>query len=101
MQRPAFRLNIFVVFLSACLPGFGGQQDILKSVLGAANAKTSVAGLALPEDQIVGGLKEALGKGVERAVAFLGRTNGFLTNLNVKILMPQKLQSVEKGLRLA
>ena len=55
----------------------------------------------MPEDQIVGGLKEALAKGVERAVSSLGRTDGFLTNLNVKVLMPEKLRPVEKGLRVA
>jgi hypothetical protein len=101
MKQPVLRLHILVIVLIACIPAFGGQQDFFKSILGTTNSKTSVAGLALPEDQIVGGLKEALGKGVERAVSFLGRTNGFLTNLNVKITMPAKLQSVEKGLRVA
>jgi hypothetical protein len=101
MKRTALRLYIFVVVFVACISAFGGQQDFFKSILGTTNSKTSVAGLALPEDQIVSGLKEALGKGVERAVASLGRPNGFLTNLNVKIPMPAKLQSVEKGLRAA
>ncbi|MEO7297147.1 MAG: DUF4197 domain-containing protein [Verrucomicrobiota bacterium] len=54
---------------------------------------------ALSQDQMVLGLKEALGKGVQRAVAELGRTNGFLTNLNVRIPMPEKLQQTEKTLR--
>ena len=48
---------------------------------------------------VAGGLKEALGKGVEHAVASLGRTDGFLTKLKVKVLMQTKLQSVEEGLR--
>ena len=47
------------------------------------------------------GLKEALGKGVEHAIAALGHDGGFLANLDVKILMPQKLHTVENGLRLA
>lgn len=54
---------------------------------------------ALPQDQIALGLKEALGKGVKQAVAQLGQTDGFLTNLNVRIAMPGKLQQVEKTLR--
>ncbi|NOS69485.1 MAG: DUF4197 domain-containing protein [Verrucomicrobia bacterium] len=78
----------------------GGPLDFLKSAVSNTNAAT-VAGTALSQDQVVNGLKEALGKGVERAVASLGRTNGFLTNMNVKIPMPAKLQSVEKGLRAA
>jgi hypothetical protein len=38
---------------------------------------------------------------VQTAVANLGRDDGFLTNLNVKIPMPGKLSSVEKALRAA
>lgn len=78
----------------------GGPLDFLKSAASNTNVAI-VAGTALSQDQVVNGLKEALGKGVERAVASLGRTNGFLTNMNVKISMPAKLQSVEKGLRVA
>jgi hypothetical protein len=48
---------------------------------------------------VVQGLKEALGKGVQQAVGRLGHEGGFLTNLNVKTPMPEKLRSVEKTLR--
>jgi len=54
---------------------------------------------ALSQEQVVQGLKEALGKGVQQAVNHLGRPDGFLTNLNVRIPMPEKLQTVEKTLR--
>lgn len=74
-----------------------GWLDKLKSAFTSTNAPA--AATVLSSDQMVGGLKEALGRGVEKAVASLGRENGFLTNLNVKIPMPEKLQSVEKGLR--
>ncbi len=59
------------------------------------------SGLAssLSQDQVVQGLKEALGKGVQHAVSGLGHDGGFLTNLNVKIPMPEKLRTVEKTLR--
>jgi len=40
-----------------------------------------------------------LGKGVQQAVGRLGHDGGFLTNLNVKIPMPEKLQTVDKTLR--
>ena len=69
------------------------------SLLSKLTGTPSVA--ALSQDQVVGGLKEALGKGVERAVSSLGHDGGFLTNLNVKIPLPEKLQTVEKTLRLA
>jgi hypothetical protein len=53
----------------------------------------------LPVDQVTKGLKEALGKGLEHAVASLGKSGGFLTNMNVKIPIPEKFQTVEKTLR--
>ena len=55
---------------------------------------------ALSQDQVVQGLKEALSKGVQQAVTRLGHDDGFLTNLNVKIPMPEQLRTVEKTLRL-
>ena len=55
---------------------------------------------SLSQEQVVEGLKEALGKGVQEALSRLGRDGGFLTNLNVKIPMPEKLRTVERTLRL-
>jgi hypothetical protein len=54
---------------------------------------------SLSQDQVIQGLKEALGKGVQQAITNLGHDGGFLTNLNVKIPMPEKLQTVERTLR--
>jgi hypothetical protein len=54
---------------------------------------------SLPLDSVTQGLKQALGKGLERAVAELGKSGGFLTNLNVKIPMPPAMQRVETTLR--
>jgi len=54
---------------------------------------------ALTQDQMVGGLKEALSKGVEKAIASLGKPDGFLKDAGVKISMPTSLQKVEKALR--
>ena len=48
---------------------------------------------------MVGGLKEALGKGVQQAVGSLGKEGGFLNDLSVKIPMPDSLKKVEKTLR--
>ncbi|HVY72044.1 MAG TPA: DUF4197 domain-containing protein [Verrucomicrobiae bacterium] len=53
----------------------------------------------LSTDQVTRGLKEALGKGLQTAINSLGKTGGFLTNLDVKIPMPEKLKTVEKTLR--
>lgn len=88
------------ILVVACCAAQAGLFDQLKSALTTSNnAATAVS--ALPQDEIAGGLKEALGRGVSNAVVSLGHDGGFLTNLNVRIPMPEKLQSVEKGLRLA
>jgi hypothetical protein len=65
----------------------------------ASTNQTAAFPAGLSQEQIIQGLKEALGKGVQQAVSQLGRENGFLTNLNVKIPMPEKLQTAERTLR--
>jgi hypothetical protein len=47
------------------------------------------------------GLKEALQIGTDHAVDFTGRPDGFFKNDAIKILLPEKLRTAEKGLRLA
>ena len=46
------------------------------------------------------GVKEALAKGADYAVASLGKDNGFLGNSKVRIPLPGYLQKAEKGLRM-
>lgn len=60
---------------------------------------TALTMAALTDEQVAKGLKEALGKGVEQAVSQLGKADGFLKNLDVKIPMPESLQTAEKTLR--
>ena len=95
------RVLILLATIAFGLTSQAGWRDLLGQGKKAANAPAASAALpgALSQDQMVQGLKEALGKGVERAVSSLGRAGGFLTNLNVKIPMPEKLQTVEKTLR--
>jgi len=81
------------------------QADLLDSLgfgkkgTNETSSLTSSLPASLSQDQVVEGLKEALGKGVQRAVSQLGHDGGFLTNLNVKIPMPEKLRAVERSLR--
>ena len=63
----------------------------------ASPAQTTLADLS--QAQMVQGLKDALAKGLQAAIANLGHDGGFLTNLNVRIPMPEKLQTVEKTLQ--
>ena len=48
------------------------------------------------QQQLASGLKEALSKGLQQAVTELGHEGGFLTNLHVRIPMPQQLRNVPR-----
>ncbi len=74
--------------------------DLLEGLgSGKKSANPSVLTSSLSQDQMTGALKEALGKGVEQAITRLGHEGGFLTNMAVKIPLPEKLRTVEKTLR--
>lgn len=55
----------------------------------------------LPDGRIGEGLKEALRIGTGNAVNLTGRKDGFLLNPAIRILLPEPLQKVERGLRMA
>lgn len=55
----------------------------------------------LSNETVVSGLKEALRIGSGNAVSLNGKVDGYFKNAAIKILMPEKLKSLEKGLRLA
>ncbi len=97
---PAIITAIGLFWLS---PAQAGLFDFLgwqkKSTNQTAAASPGLAA-ALSQEQVVQGLKEALGKGVQQAIGNLGCDGGFLTNLNVKIPMPEKLRTVENTLRI-
>jgi len=53
----------------------------------------------LSSEKVASGLKEALKIGTGNAVGLTGKTDGYFMNEAIKILMPEKLAAVEKGLR--
>jgi hypothetical protein len=61
--------------------------------------KSGSATSTLSDGDVVSGLKEALEVGAKNAVDVTGKTDGYFGNTAIKILMPQQLQTVEKGLR--
>ena len=71
--------------LSPCQAGF--LDDLTREVLPPAEQQVS-----LDNNTIVKGLKEALATGTERAVAEVGRTDGYFGNQMIKILLPDKIQ---------
>jgi len=56
---------------------------------------------ALGNDTVSKGLKEALTKGIERAVNSTGKTDGFFSNEHIKIPIPKALLRIEGPLRSA
>jgi len=96
MKKILFTLTLIAALSSAR----AGWLDALGLGSGSTNSTAASAGLAaLSSSQVAGGLKDALGNGLQHAVASLGHDGGFLTNIAVKIPVPQKLQTVEKTLR--
>ena len=85
---------------AATPPEAPAKPSFLPSLLqGTSTAKSAGSLSGFSTDQLTGSLKEALGNGLQHAVSSLGKSGGFLTNLNVKIPMPEKLKTVEKTLR--
>ncbi len=56
-------------------------------------------GVGIGNDEIAAGLRQALDFGIEKQVTKLTQTDGFYKNDLVKILLPEELQKVDKGLR--
>lgn len=92
------RVLVFATLtLLAPLPSeaqFGGLLEDFKGLVPGPQK-------GLTDDKIASGLKEALQIGTGNTVNLTGRTDGFLKNEAIKILMPEKLQSMDKALRLA
>src|SRR5258708_3180158 len=83
----------FLFALCAATLTTAGADSFFQKALGGLSSQSA------GEEQIIAGLKEALGKGVNHAVSSLNHDGGFLTNLNVRIDIPKKMAPVEKTLR--
>jgi hypothetical protein len=96
MTRPT-RPTLMVMVAAALALGLAAspasaQLDRLLQGLGVGSSSLSDA-------KIGEGLKEALKVGTENTVNLTGKTDGFFANQAIKILMPEKLRTVETGLR--
>ena len=76
--------------------------EMLKGVLGKPAGETATtSGVdALSSTEINAGLKEALTRGAEAAVAQLGQKDGFFGNAAMRIPLPPSLQKAEKAMRM-
>jgi hypothetical protein len=102
MKSRLGKILLIIAWSSIVLPYIGkaGVLDFLGLGEKSSNSTALPAGVAsLSQDQVVQGLKEALSKGLQQAISQLGHEGGFLTNLDVKIPMPERLSTVEKTLR--
>jgi hypothetical protein len=87
-----------LMLLSACtltIFSFSGC-DTLQNVL---DTTLSGSGDNLTNDQVTGGLKDALKQGVTKGVNNLSARDGFFKNMAVKILFPPEAQKIEQKLR--
>lgn len=80
----------FVCLLITLIAGCGELQQVVNQLPG---------GTGITNDEIAGGLREALNLGIEKQVTKLTRTDGFYKNDLVKILLPPELQKVDRTLR--
>jgi hypothetical protein len=88
------RVLVAIAVLLVTVSPAAAQLDQLFKGLGIGQQS------GLSDAKIGSGLKEALKIGTENAVTLTGRQDGYFRNQAIKILMPEKLQTLEKGLRL-
>jgi hypothetical protein len=76
-------------------------NEMLKGVLGTPATQPAASGVdSLSNADINAGLKEALTRGADAAVAQLGQKDGFFGNAALKIPLPAPLQKAEKAMRM-
>lgn len=82
--------RILVLVVAIQFAGCAELQNVVKNLPGGAG---------LSQEQIGNGLKQALDNGIKNQVSKLTSTDGFYRNQLVKIMLPEELQAVDKGLR--
>lgn len=86
--------RVILASLVIAIAGCAELDQTLKQIpQGAANTST------IGDARIGAALKEALQVGTENAVKLTGRPDGYFKNEAIKILLPEQLRNLEKGLR--
>jgi len=93
------RAFLVIVVMAFCCstPSVAQLDDVLKKA-GETLDHRNTAGLS--EEKIIAGLKEALQVSTTKAVALTGKPDGFLKNEAIKIVLPAKLETIGKGMRM-
>jgi len=98
MMIPQLIIILFFVFIPHTA---FAQFDFLDGLKEKGMEQLGVSGSAgLSNEKIISGLKEALEVGTENAVQLTGNVDGYLKNEAIKILLPEKLQSMDQALRM-
>jgi len=93
--------NLAVLGIIAALSSAASAQspwDTIKNKIKGMQSGNSVNQLS--NDKVIAGLKEALQISTSNAVAATGHVDGFFKNEAIKILLPEKLRSAGKALRM-
>jgi hypothetical protein len=88
-------IRILPVVLIVLLTAFPASAQLDKLLKGFGPSPSG----GLSDAKIGSGLKEALKVGTENTVNLTGKTDGYFMNQAIKILMPEKIHNIEKGLR--
>jgi hypothetical protein len=94
MIRKIFAITS-ILFASSC----SELQQVVDSLPQQTNGTSNIGSGLLSNADIGAGLREALDLGIEKQVTKLTQKDGFLGNQMVKILLPEELKKVDKGLR--
>lgn len=90
-------VTLVTVMTSLFNPAQADWKKLLEQALGGDQGLgAAVSSAALSNEDMIGGLKEALANGAQAAVNALGRNGGFMGNSAVQIPLPDKLQTVSK-----
>jgi len=98
-------LSLATLALSVVLttvPAWGQLDRLLKEIPGLGGGAGGTGGASrggLSDSQIAAGLKEALRVGTGKTVDLTGQLDGYLKNEAIKILLPENLRSLERGLQ--
>ncbi|MBF0570472.1 MAG: DUF4197 domain-containing protein [Candidatus Omnitrophica bacterium] len=90
---------IILSFISYTHVAFAGWMQDQFNKLQSSNIE-SLKQTPLSQTKIGDGLKEALKVGIDNAIKLTAKTDGFFKNEEIKIPLPEKLQMLDKGLRM-
>ena len=92
-------LLVAVALAVAASPAAAQLDQLLKQLPQIPGTQGTPGTGSVGEVKIGQALKEALRVGTENAVKLTGKTDGYFKNEAIKILMPERLRTLETGLR--